>query len=405
MGSTKPSSSVARPILPRINPNQTAIPHTNLHGITHFVQQVQHLNSQDTTPQPIINIQINDDARSEQTPINADSETPAKRSRGRPKGSRNKNKQLAEDEPKTEREGRGKSFSSQEVLILAKAWIFQTSKGPNQRDEDFWNGIRTYCIKNGSNRSPISYKSMWRRLRRQSLIYLTCKEEAKGKKTFRTNCHSIDDYVMKLYREKAGKVDMEGVFHHATTFSFKEAAEYLQSQPRFQEEMFNENRQSNNNSVKDDTIKPCPPNQVSTIAADDDDRDITCVEASDDNEDEIQETQGITKQEQLHENLTYKRPLGVKKRRLSEDAHTNHDVLENILMEMSCVIKSVSNEIRSEREEFKQMIERQEDLRLLEILPTGSKEHQEILVSVLEHRKRRSRSENDHERADGSDIQ
>lgn len=60
-----------------------------------------------------------------------------------------------------------------ETLRLAKAWVRQSEKGPNQREEEMWAEIAEYLREQwGIDRSANAIRTKWSTLQQDVQIYL-----------------------------------------------------------------------------------------------------------------------------------------------------------------------------------------------------------------------------------------
>eukprot|EP00171_Calliarthron_tuberculosum_P002976 IDg2976t1 len=101
---------------------------------------------------------------------------------------------LDEDKPSTpKRIGRGKAFSADEMLHLAKAWIQQSAKGCNQHERSLWEGIADIC-KNKYNmeRTSASLRSTWNRTAREAQHFIASRMRVRA-----MNISGADDDMLE----------------------------------------------------------------------------------------------------------------------------------------------------------------------------------------------------------------
>lgn len=93
-------------------------------------------------------LQLQQDLGDEKLPTSSN----AANKRVRPKGITSKNKKQAESKNISKngsayasKKGRGKTFTAVEAFSLARAWVKQSVKGPNQIELTIWQGIASIC--------------------------------------------------------------------------------------------------------------------------------------------------------------------------------------------------------------------------------------------------------------------
>lgn len=114
---------------------------------------------------------------------------------------------IDEDENIKDAMKRGNMFMEDEGLCVARRWVAQPMKGPNQREDRIWAGKHmiikgTYSV----SRSEASCGMFWRRLAFQSMYYIfsvafveSCLRSKSGK-----NMDGLDKYTMISYKRFAG---------------------------------------------------------------------------------------------------------------------------------------------------------------------------------------------------------
>lgn len=127
------------------------------------------------------------------------------------------------------RKGRGSSFSANDTLALAKAWVEHSGKEYSEGQMGLWSGIQHICARRyGVTRTSASLRCAWLRLARDSQMFLGARAEAQA--TGRAN----EDRVMEMYRIRTGRKDAHGVFKKAPSFRYVATALYLSRQGKYQ---------------------------------------------------------------------------------------------------------------------------------------------------------------------------
>ena len=130
------------------------------------------------------------------------------------------------------RKGRGKGFTVEECLGLARAWVEQTQDG-YQPDQHMWDGIREIChTKYGIDRSAGSLRTTWSKLSRDCHLYLSAKAHVR-RTVIAGTAEDISKLVMRQYRRRAAVSDKTGVLRDAAPFKFVRVAEFLEMHPKF----------------------------------------------------------------------------------------------------------------------------------------------------------------------------
>lgn len=145
-----------------------------------------------------------------------------KRKRGRPRGSRTKSLSAGEvrrntiavhlDEYLDEPISRGNIYSSIESIQVARAWVDQSRKGPQQREEKMWKGICAICTDSFyMGRMSNSIRFFWNRLSFEAHNYISVREQVMA--TIPSGCtlEVFRELFMRFYMKRAGKKDTHDI--------------------------------------------------------------------------------------------------------------------------------------------------------------------------------------------------
>lgn len=128
----------------------------------------------------------------------------------------------------------GKTFTGAEALYLAKAWVEQSQKGPDQTESGMWDGIVEHCdLQYGMQRTAGALRVKWQALAREVQHYLGARKAAHNKPRSGSTEVDIEELTMRLYCARAGRKDSNGHDVYALPFKYVEAANFLASHPKF----------------------------------------------------------------------------------------------------------------------------------------------------------------------------
>lgn len=337
---------------------------------------------------------------------------PALRSRGRPKGSKNKSRTqvappAAEDPAKAK--GRGPSFTPHEGLVLAKAWASQSSKGAYQREDSFWGEIEAFCGTHGVKRSRDSLKTQWRRMGRQCQSFIHCRAAVRVQRSAGTSGETFDDAVMNMYRQKTGRVDMNGIYQYATPFKFVEAAEFLQQQPKFVENYMKESPEEAMKfsgdvpagvilpALEDDEHHSQPLHQSGSGDTPQDKEVDDATEHKDNDAVQVGRTSDalLVKPEGpvvvVDKERLKARPIGIKRKKEVQQSEAETSRVENLLSSMREAIDKANSLMEDSINQAKEQNDLETDIQLLQHLPKNSAEYNEVLQAVMGKRRVRRR--------------
>lgn len=134
------------------------------------------------------------------------------------------------------RDGRreGKHFKHEEAMWLAEAWVRQSLKGPNQKEEGMWEEIADHLRKeHGTTRSLNSLRTKWSTLAHDVQCYLAARNHVMQRPPSGQTQEGLDKIVMQLYCSRNKRVDAEGIERHATPFKYVSVADFLERYPKF----------------------------------------------------------------------------------------------------------------------------------------------------------------------------
>lgn len=350
-------------------------------------------------------------------PVEADA--PLKRKRGRPIGSKNQRRKhvnigiVDPDAARTSanKKGRGASFSEEDALGLAKAWVEHRSQGMIQGD-NMWSSIRTICTeKHGMNRSAESLRCAWMRIARESQHFINSRALVRKQKKRGMSDDTVAVMVMEVYRKNAGKKDADGVMQYAPPFRYITTAEYLAKEPRFEEQYITpyasgksfgadgdsdvigrlstqqesppkENGYKENNENDDDQNGDDHTGKTRTIgmASDYNEEDMVVDNTLDDG----QAQEAATRAE---ENGTKARPS--KRRKPDDNRQGDITMMASILNNFTTEMAKANSLIAEATNVTRLAAYNDEDLRLLEIMDKNSLEYRGILKDVMRARRAR----------------
>lgn len=101
-------------------------------------------------------------------------------------------------------------------INIGKNVVRTVCNGTKSTGDPLWSGVMSMCSKSSMNRSQESLRTKWRRLARNTQIYLACRETILKKRPSGTNEVELESLITDLYRKKPGRKDKDGIFMYAT---------------------------------------------------------------------------------------------------------------------------------------------------------------------------------------------
>lgn len=127
---------------------------------------------------------------------------------------------------------RGKNYSQEEAMALARNWVLQKDVFPKQKDAHFWKAVERRCHADGVQRSASSLKTLWSQFSRNTVRYIRARDSVLSQGISGCNEEQIRSKVMKLYMKLCEKL-----YPHSKSesgeYKFTEVAIFLAMQPRF----------------------------------------------------------------------------------------------------------------------------------------------------------------------------
>lgn len=100
-----------------------------------------------------------------------------------------------------------------ECLSIAKAWVYQSSRGPSQREDSLWESIATHCRNEYKvTRGSEVIQSTWKRVSRSCQNYLAARESVIKNLLSGRTMEESGDQAMELYCSRADNRDRYGKF-------------------------------------------------------------------------------------------------------------------------------------------------------------------------------------------------
>lgn len=296
---------------------------------------------------------------------------------------------------------------------MAKAWVEESVQAPIGEFTK-WGAIQKICADNyGMCRTSESLRCAWSRIAKECQNFITTrlKIEAEHIKDDVTE-DEIDALALEAYRRKTGK-STNGIFHYGAPFKYYATAKYLAKQPRFMDERSmtvqpdcSKSATNLNNSNSADTSKELNPTKhansgtsrqssglVAPFSMGLSDKEALNGSSKCDGNPPLDESPSPTRQVDLEdaskgrlrlEDLPEFRNLGDKtavlraKGRLAIDLNGG-DILG----------RKRDENLNKRRDEDAN--DREEDFRLLQMLPRGSPEYMEIIQDMMKERRLRAR--------------
>lgn len=120
---------------------------------------------------------------------------------------------------------RGNRLPAMECLAVAKAWVYQSSRGPIQRKESMWDIIAAHCqTLYGVVCGPEAICSTWKRVSRACQKYLAARESVIKIPPSGRTIEGSGDQFMELYCARAGSKDRTGQLRDAPAFQHTETS-------------------------------------------------------------------------------------------------------------------------------------------------------------------------------------
>lgn len=132
----------------------------------------------------------------------------------------------------TKKRNRGAAFSQDEALLLAKAWVQQSTKHIARSDDAFWKGVVAIFHQNKFNRSLASLKGRWLRLKQECELYLHAKQEAISARKPDWTEAAVLELAMLVFRRKAALAKGSSRYY-SPEFKYVSTADYLATEPKF----------------------------------------------------------------------------------------------------------------------------------------------------------------------------
>lgn len=328
------------------------------------------------------------------------------RRRGRPPGAKNKKRRVHPDAvsgvPKLTKKGRGSSFSSEEALKLAKAWISQISKGDHQTEITMWGAIHSICrMEYGMDRTPESLRCAWSRLAKDSQSFLLARATVNAHKPPDATDEIVNELTQELYRKQNGRVDENGALLIAPPFKYIAAADFLSAHSEFLKENVslhgdagwaedasgtNELNASLMGGAEHDLTAP---NSNVDLSAQRAGTSATLAISGGSNEDlgtdNVNGSYGSTMRHagetalHISSSLHRNRPLGLKK---MKQRGRQHEEESRVRSELEAIRKELkrANDIAIEA------MKRDEGIALLHVLPNESAEYKQVLNDIMKRR-------------------
>lgn len=130
--------------------------------------------------------------------------------------------------------GRGAKFTAKEGLWLAKAWVEQSKKGPNQARMSMWKSITDICSRKfGMMRTSEMLRGAWSKMAQQTQHFIAANARVQRLRPSGASDDDMEHAAMQLYRRVAGRKGRNNDIVYAPRFIFTEAAEFLRQEPKF----------------------------------------------------------------------------------------------------------------------------------------------------------------------------
>lgn len=275
---------------------------------------------------------------------------------------------------------RGKGYSKDEVLILAKTWIEQSLKGPSQRESSFWKGVMSICSRSSLNRTEDSLRNNWRRLARDTQIYLARRETVLEKCPSGAKEDDVEDLINELYRKKAGKKDKDGVLMYAPPFKYVEAALELSKSPKF-ESKCTSGRKSRSSGAMQPQGLPSNPDTGGEMS----DAVQSCPLSNPKVGHSYPLEEQLTGDTSLKDSYSghKKRPKGIRKMKEEQRMETDVRRMEIAIDKLSKRMDEGTTVLKRIQSHAEQQSKADNAFKLLQVLPSGSDAYQKILEDLL----------------------
>ena len=282
--------------------------------------------------------------------------------------------------------GRGKSFSEEEMLCLAKAWITQSQKGANQNERTMWSGIESICRSQyNMNRTANSLRSTWRRVAREAQHFIAARMRVRAMNISGANDDMIEQLAQEQYRKKAGRKNSDGSISYATPFKWTSTADFLSEQDKcFDGEARKAARRENKNK------------RSSSRSGGLEERDAL-IKGSKFEDEGAAEHGGVETRRTNSADVSSKRilfssdeeerPLGIKRRKVEDRRKAQEGDLSNRLREMQELLAEGNNILLKKLKQKEVADKEKRDIELLKLLERGSEQFNALMKEVMDRRK------------------
>lgn len=130
-------------------------------------------------------------------------------------------------------------YTDGEALEVAKCWVAQSHTNANQKWEMFWDGVcQKLESKTGSKRGAESVHCLWKRMNKECALYLSLREEVekRGSTSGRSE-QQVEQIVSDLFTRRTGRPNKDGIRIAGPPFRYKQVAEFLSSQPKWERQI------------------------------------------------------------------------------------------------------------------------------------------------------------------------
>lgn len=280
--------------------------------------------------------------------------------------------------------GRGKAFTEDEVLGLAKAWIQQSGKGCNQHNRTMWKGIEDICRTNfGMDRTANSLRSTWHRVARETQHFIAARMKVRAMRISGANDETLEEIVQEQYRKKAGKKGPDGRLIYAQPFQWISTADFLSDHDKFLEDNCNKVR------APDTAVKNTSSERNGEEGNSIDDRQTTVHDVKEDTEISKSKVEGgaqVISDEEMEV-----RPKGIKRKKAEEKEQSATERYNRSLRGIERSIQEGNEIIRESKRIKVARAENAQDIELLKLLDRDSQAFQEIMRDVLERRREKAK--------------